>query len=840
MKRALPIAVLLWPLLVLAQSTTGELRLTVTDPAGLGLKSMVELVSQGNEYRHTFSTDDQGKLDAKRLPYGIYQVQIQVQGFAHTSESVEIRSALPLDRTIRLKVASVSESVSVSATATLVDPYRAGSVNEMGLQTIQNRLAAIPGRSMQDLVNTEPGWLYEGNAVLHPRGSEYQTQFVVDGIPLTDNRSPGFGPEVEADDIESLKIYTGGFPAEYGRKMGGVIEVNTLKNADPGFHGQLTLFGGTYATGGINTQDQYTWGRNTFGVSGSGNMTGHYLNPVVPENYTNDGTTGSFSVTYERDLTHKDRLTLIVRHELARYEIPNELVQENGAYLPNGTWQDGTWQPNADNNGGCPIGAPIDCTLVPGGQLQNGNNFETIGSVSYQHVLSADTMGWLRGMARDNSNNFYSNPESWPIYVAQHNDFKEIYFNGSVSTHQGRQEWKAGIESDALFLHENFSDSIPDCSGPVLPNPTPPGPPIPQDPQCPITLGFFDPGSATSFFFQQSRPDLEQSAYVQDLIRLGNWTVNAGLRWDHYQLLVNQNALSPRVSVSRYFRDAGVNVHAAYDRIFQPPAFDNILLSSSTAVLDFDPISLRQNVLPSHGDYFEAGFTRAFVGKLRLDANTFRRQVNNYADDDAILNSAIGFPIAFRKAVLYGAEAKLEVLHWGRFSGFGSYSWIVGNCWLPVVGGLLLGSASGVAVGPSGTLINTQLTGRIPDSQDQRNTIRGRVRYQVVPRLWIAVGADYNSGLPFEADLSPEQYALQYGQVMIDHLNFNLGRIHPYFTQNASVGADLYQREKRSVRLQADATNLSNTLEVIDFGGLFSGNAVGPSRQYTLRLVTTF
>jgi hypothetical protein len=241
MKRALPIAVLLWPLLVLAQSTTGELRLTVTDPAGLGLKSMVELVSQGNEYRHTFSTDDQGKLDAKRLPYGIYQVQIQVQGFAHTSESVEIRSALPLDRTIRLKVASVSESVSVSATATLVDPYRAGSVNEMGLQTIQNRLAAIPGRSMQDLVNTEPGWLYEGNAVLHPRGSEYQTQFVVDGIPLTDNRSPGFGPEVEADDIESLKIYTGGFPAEYGRKMGGVIEVNTLKNADPGFHGQLRI-----------------------------------------------------------------------------------------------------------------------------------------------------------------------------------------------------------------------------------------------------------------------------------------------------------------------------------------------------------------------------------------------------------------------------------------------------------------------------------------------------------------------------------------------------------------------------------------------------------------------
>ena len=82
--------------------------------------------------------------------------------------------------------------------------------------------------------------------------------------------------------------------------------------------------------------------------------------------------------------------------------------------------------------------------------------------------------------------------------------------------------------------------------------------------------------------------------------------------------------------------------------------------------------------------------------------------------------------------------------------------------------------------------------------------MRARVRYQVAPRLWFAVGADYNTGLPFQADLTPQQYATEYGQVVINHLNFNLGRINPYFTQNASVGADLYQHEKRSVRFQAD------------------------------------
>ncbi len=497
MKKALIIAVLLCALPMLAQSTTGELRLTVADPAGLGVKSAVELVSQGTEYSQTFTTDSQGKLDAKRLPYGIYQLQIQAQGFADVSEPVEIRSALPLDRTIRLKLGSISELVKVTGTDTLMDPYRPGSVNELGAEQIQNRLTALPGRGIQDLVNSQPGWLYEGNAVLHPRGSEYQTQFVVDGIPLTDNRSPSFGPQAAgADDIQSLKIYTAGIPAEYGRKMGGVVEVNTLRSQLPGFHGQLTLFGGTYDTGSISTQDQYTRGKNTFGVSASGDMSNHYLNPVVPENYSNNGTTASFAGSFERDLTEKDRLTVIARHELARYAIPNELVQQNGA-----------WLPSSDNDTGCPPvppdEEPSDCVYIPGGQLQNGDNYETMGSVSYQHIFSPDAIGWLRGMARGNSTDFASNAASWPLIAAQQNYFNEIYFNGSVAVHHGRHEFKVGVESDNTFLHENTSYVMPYCEN--LANP-----------QCPITLGIFDAG-ATTFAFTGTPPGSRTSGLCSGL-----------------------------------------------------------------------------------------------------------------------------------------------------------------------------------------------------------------------------------------------------------------------------------------------------------------------------------
>ena len=668
--------------LLCAQSNDGELHLKVTDPSGLAVKTSVEITSEANQYQRTLTTDDQGGLDVQRLPYGVYQLEIKQTGFADVSESVEIRSSFPTDCAIQLKVPTVNESVTVNAADTLIDPDQAGSVNQVGTQLIQDRLGSLPGRSIQDLVNSQPGWLYEGNAVLHPRGSEYQTQFVVDGIPLTDNRSPSFGPEIEADDIQSMSIYTAGIPAEFGRKMGGVVEVNTLQDEQPGFHGQVVLSGGSFDSASSFAEGQYVWGQNTLGASASGSMTNHYLNPVVIQNFTNNGTTGDFSVHYQREITPKDRLSLIVRHELSRYELPNEQVQEAA------------------------------------GQLQTADNFETMGIISYEHTFSSNVVADLHGMVRDNSNDFYSNPDSTPILVFQQNWFREGYFKGSVTINHGRHEIKAGVESDNIFLNENFHYIIPN---------------IPMD-----TMQF-DPSTPLTFNFLANRPDLEQSAYVQDLIRLGNWTISAGLRWDHYQLFQNNQAVEPRLSISRYFPSAGLVMHFSYDRIFQTPSFENMLLSSSTAAAGLDTISLQLPVKASSGNYYEAGLTKAFFHKLRLDANYFRRLVNNYADDDQIDNTTISYPIAFRKAIIYGAEAKVDLPEWHRFSGFVSYSYTLGNAWFPVTGGLFLGDD---AVIPT--------IGHFPDSQDQRNTVRGRVRYQVAHRLWIAGGIQYDTGVPFD------------------------------------------------------------------------------------------
>jgi len=754
------------------QTNSGELHLKVTDPLGHGVKTTVLLTCTANHYKNSLDTADDGSLDVQRLPYGIYQLEVSQSGFAPASESVEIRSSIPTEFTLQLKLSTVKESLTVKAVDTLIDPDQAGYVGEIGSDAVQNRLTSVPGRSLQELVNSQPGWLYEGNAVLHPRGSEYQTQFVVDGIPLTDNRSPSFGPALEANDVQSIAIYTAGIPAEYGRKMGGVVEVNTLQDLQPGFHGQVVLSGGSFDSAEAFAEGQYVWDKNALGASADGAMTDHYLNPVVPQNFSNTGTLGDFSANYERDLSPGDRLRFIVRHELSRYDIPNEQVQQAA------------------------------------GQRQTADNLETMGIVSYQHTFSPHAIADFRAMVRDNAGDFFSNDLSTPIEVFQHNSFREGYFKATATVDRGRHEWKFGVESDNTFLHENFSYLITDPSQ-------------------------FDPATPLTFAFRGSRPDLEQAAFVEDRISLKDWTISAGLRWDHYQLLLNRHAFSPRLAIARYFSSAGLVVHFSYDRVFQTPSFENILLSSSTAVQSIDPDSfLRLPVKPSEGNYYEAGISKVFFGNFRLDANYFRRDMSDYADDSQIANTTISFPIAFRSSVIYGAEARLDLPDWRRFSGYLSYSYALGIVWLPVDGGLFLG--------PDAAAAATQLTGRFPDSQDQRNTLRGRLRFQLLPRLWIAGGVQYDSGLPFEFEGDPATALAQYGRQVINRINFARGRLDPAFQVSASAGADILKRDRITMRFQVDGQNLNNVLDVIDFGGLFSGNAIGPSRSFALRLTTSF
>ena len=761
------------PSILRAQSDRGELRVLVVDPTGAALQSRVDVVSDGGAVHRHLTTDGHGELDLPRMPFGPYEIFVGHDGFDVQTQLVNVHSALPTAVHITLRIHGSATAVQVHEQEdTLIDPEAPGEEIRLGRQAIEQRPASLPGRTLIDIIAEQPGWVIEGNAVLHPRGSEYQTQYVVDGVPLTDNRSPGFNTEISAEQVQSIGIYTAGIPAEFGRKLGGVVEVTTARDAQDGLHLSSELDGGSFETLNGALEAEYGWNhRHTLMASAQLSHTEWFANPPVTQNFTNQGDTQSFAGGYERRWIPGDRFTLQVRDDTSRSLVPNEQLQQAA------------------------------------GQQQHRNTNEVMGIASYQHIFTPALLGDVRAMVRDDSANLNSNPASVPIIAAQDRGYRECYLKASVTGSSRHQEWKAGVETDFTNVHENFSDTITDPTQ-------------------------FDSTTASNFNFSALGHDREQGLFAQDRIHAGSWNISLGIRWDHYKLLVDQSAWSPRLALSHFISGTGLLLHVAYDRLFQTPAFENILLSSSAQVASLDSQFLRLPVQPSRGNQYEVGLTQEIAKQFRLDANGFVRTTANFADDDQLLDTTISFPIAFRKAFIYGADGKLTLPSFHRFSGFASYAYLVGSAYLPVTGGLFLGDDAAAALAQTG--------GRIWVSQDQRNTVRSRVRYGLPHGVWIDGGMTYDSGLPTEFAGDYGEAVAQYGATLVNRVNFERNRVRPALAIEASMGVALVQREGRHLSLEVDGYNLNDRLNLINFAGLFSGNAVAPARSWNTRLRYSF
>jgi hypothetical protein len=755
-----------------AQRVRGELRIEVHDSAGATVPADAELLSEANQLHRTFKIAQDGRYTAQNLPFGVYRLNINAEGFAPWSNLVDIRSEVPVRIPVTLGVAPVATQIQVTDSATLVDPSRTGTIYSVGRQTIDQQMAAQPGRNLSDLVNQQPGWLYEANGVLHPRGSEYDVQYVFDGLPLTQNRSPAFAPEFDADDVDSMRVLTATFPAEYGRKLGGVVEVTTVKDVPDGLHGQFDVNGGSFSSISSSAAVSYAFGENRFSITGNGFHTDRYLDPPVLENFTNRGNAGGFSASYEREFSGSDRLRFTIIHNAVRFLVPNELVQQQA------------------------------------GQRQDITNVETSGQVFFQHTISPSLFLSLSGSVRDASADLTSNPSATPVIISQSRGYREGYARADLSGHKGHHNWKTGVDSFFTPLHEALAYTITDPSQ-------------------------FDPGTQQQFQFADHKWDIEPSAYVQDEMHFGNWNISAGLRFDHYAFVVHESAWSPRVGVSRYLPSLNLLLHASYDRVFQTPAMENLLLASSAQLNSVDPIVLRLPVRPARGNYYEVGATKSVSGKLRIEANIFRRDFHNYPDDDTLLDTGVSFPIAFSHARIFGEELRLEVPEWWRFSGYLSYSNQSGIGSGPITGGLFLGSDA------AGVLTNTS---PFAVSQDQRNTARARVRFQADKRLWVATSAQYGSGLPADLGSGEDQSFLlaQFGSAILDRVNFDRGRTRPTFSLDFAVGVQLYRKELRSVALQVQVSNVTDRVNVINFASLFSGTAVSVPRSVSAGLKLSF
>jgi hypothetical protein len=739
----------------------------VLDDTGAGVEAAGSLLSQAFQLKVTFSTDDQGRYAARHLPFGVYRLNLDRPGFAPVSTLITIQSEVPLEHTVTLRVAQMDTEVVVKDSDTLLDPHRTAPAYRIGEETLHDRPAASPARALIDLVEAQPGWLVEANGVLHPRGAEYNTQYVIDGFPVMDNRSPAFAPGLDADEVQSMTVRTAGYPAEYGRKLGGVIEVTSAEDTRGGWHGAAAFEGGSFSTASGEVSAQYSRGGTLAGVSVDSAHTERYLDPPAEENFTNQATGGGARARFATSWNEKSRLSVAVSSRRTGFLVPDERRQYEA------------------------------------GQRQDRRSAETSGQISYHRTLSPWLLASMRAMVRDLSAALWSNLLATPILANQSRGFRESYVAGAVSAHRGVHELKAGGEAIGTSIHESFDYRITDAS-------------------------FFTADVPPQFQFADRRRGLEESAFVQDLMQLGKWTFSAGVRWDGYRLVVHDSAVSPRLGAAWHWPRVGLTLRASYDRAFETPAIENLLLASSTAAQHLTNAGTGLPVRTSRGDFYETGLSKSLFGRTRLEASYFERRIRNFSDDDLLLNTGISFPITFASAAIHGAEAKLEVPPWGPVSGFISYSNMAGAGRLPVTGGLFLKDA--------GSLLRS--TASFPVTQDQRNSAHGRMRYQVASRTWLAFGASYGSGLPVEIDTGVDvsQLLAEYGQPVVSRINFSRGRVRPAFSLDGSAGVEIWKREKRSVRLQVDVMNLTGRLNVINFAGLFSGTALAAPRMASVRL----
>jgi Outer membrane receptor proteins, mostly Fe transport len=753
-----------------AQQRVGEIRIAVYDGSGLPLSASGELISESSQVRLPFRTSPEGVFVARSLPFGSYRLSVERQGFSSHAELLELSTEVPVERRITLQVAGVETAVTVSEPSTLLSPL--APRNHVGKELITERRSSQPARGLLELVQTQPGWLLEANGVLHPRGSEYDTQYVLDGVPILDNRSPAFAPALEPESMASITVLTAGYPAEYGRKLGGVVELVTAPPPEEPLYGQAIWQTGRFGTNIGSVSLGGRAGRSYWSVFGASGITDRYLDPPSPDNFTNHATLAGAGGRLEHEFNDRNRLRLQVSSRRSSFLVPNTLDQQEA------------------------------------GQRQDRQNEETQGYVSWTSVLSPNVLFAARGMVRDLNARFWSNALSTPIHADQDRGFREGYASASIAAQFGRHEFKLGTDVLASAVREQFGYRI-------------------------VDFDEFDDDLPATYRFEGARRSREHSVFIQDRIRLGRLTISAGLRWDAYRFLVNENAFSPRLGVSWYWPEGGLLLRASYDRIFQTPAIENLLLASSESAQRLSDETTGLPVPPSRGHFFEVGFSKGLWSKFRLDGSYYRRDIRNFADDDVFLNSGVSFPVSFAEAFIHGFEARLDLPRWGRFSGFLTYSNLTGLARLPVTGGLLL--EEGVEY-----LLSSHDS--FPITQDQRNTAYGRLRYQISRRAWTAVAAWYGSGLPFEREPGEEdEEELEVeDRRILNRVNLERGRVLPSYSLDWHAGVTLIERERRRLSLQAEVLNLTNQLNVINFSGVFSGTALAPPRSFALRLQASF
>ena len=778
------------------QTRIGSIQGTVKDPNGaLVPNATVTLRQPVTGYKQAVLTDAQGSFRIVNVPFNTYTLHIEAAGFQSTDQPIDLETSVPFNVDLTLSLETATAKVTVTSdNSGLVETDRTSSDTDIAQSILERPSGASPSRAIESIVASTPGFVTDDNGRMHPRGSESQVQYVVDGVPVTDNMSAIFSTSIDARTLRTVEVLTGGIPAEFGDKLGGIINVNTRSGLEGPTQGGLSFSGGSFSSGEVGA-DFATHTKNFGFLSNlSASTSQRYLDPPALDNFHNFGRSGKGFFRLDYQLGQNDLLRGTFTFGGTNFQVPNRLNQELA------------------------------------GQDQRERLRDNSQNFTYQHIFSPNTVGTISFFNRSSVARLTSNSASTPVVAAQDRSLRNLGWLASVAATKHGHNLKFGGQATFTPVQEQFSfyptvqfDDLVDENGNVFPNP----------------VNNFNANHP--FVFSGQKTGRMLSAYIQDHFTvLKNLTFDVGVRYDNYRMLIGEQALSPRLGLAYYFPRTKTTIRASYNRLFQPAPAENLLLASSAEAAAISPIAVVQGVttvkpiLPDKQNAFELGMTQALSHLFRLNLTLYQKRIQNFSDKDQFFETGVIFPITISSGRVTGEELRLESTDLHGFRAFASFANSRAYGVTPINGGLFLGEDPA----------NLQISGlKFANDHDQRNELQVHLSYNHKSGFYAIFNGRYDTGVP--TDVAPGTTLAQFVAAGFDPRLYNLidfqrNRVRPRTILDLSLGVDLFQKERMSMNVQFDIQNLTNQPFLYNFESVFSGTHVGYPRLISGKIALRF
>jgi hypothetical protein len=227
----------------------------VTDPTGaLVVGASVTARQTDTNLTSNTESDNQGRFRFPYLKVGAYEIKVHGQGFADATRSLALTVGAAFDLTISLPVEASKETVTVNSEAAVVETAR----TQVAGTVLQNEVNTMPlnGRSFLDLTllipgvsptNTASTQLFAETSAVPGQGISVASQrnfsnsFIADGLSANDDAAGLVITFYPLDVVQEFQVVTSGGQAEFGRALGGYINMVTKSGAND-MHGDVYGF----------------------------------------------------------------------------------------------------------------------------------------------------------------------------------------------------------------------------------------------------------------------------------------------------------------------------------------------------------------------------------------------------------------------------------------------------------------------------------------------------------------------------------------------------------------------------------------------------------------------